>query len=140
MGIRCDHQVAVVVGKEVHQDKAALASIEQQVFLVAVLFRLGTEDTVLVFLVASLDIGHAPGRPEMVHRSSLYLSLSRWRFFYRPKGSGSRTKPSTKKNAKRRRPSSSSNPRLMPLPSCRARPCVPPRSFTSHWGGVERTR
>src|SRR5262249_22674570 len=74
MGIGCDHQVTVVVGEEVHQDKAALAPIEQQILLVAVLFRLGTEDTVLVFRVASLDVGHAPGRPEMIHRSSLYLS------------------------------------------------------------------
>src|SRR5215831_9196892 len=102
MGIGRDHQVAVVVGEEVHQDKAAFAPIEQQVFLVAVLLRLDTENAACLFLVAGLDVGHAPGRPEMVHRSSHYL-FSRWRHVYRPKGSGCRTKPSTKKNAKRRR-------------------------------------
>jgi hypothetical protein len=66
VGVGRDHEMAVVVWKEIHDDEATPAAIENQVLCVALLSELIAEDALSWFGVL-VDVGHPPGGPEVFH-------------------------------------------------------------------------
>ena len=68
-----DHQMTVVVGENIKHDKAVLAAIEDIMLLVMPISGFGAENAPLL-LAPGVNIGHAPGRPEVFHALSISQS------------------------------------------------------------------
>ena len=62
-----NHEVAVVIRVDIHQNEAEIASVQQEIFFIAPLGGLGAEDTSFILLLAGFDVCHTPWSPKMVH-------------------------------------------------------------------------